>query len=193
MSLPSTLTTIERLAFNDCPALLSISFPESLTTVGYNAFTDTAWLTEQKAQSPFVTANHILIDATATVTNVLDEVAAEKERRAQAIEDSKNWERAGILTNQEGYFPNLDKKATLLSDASSGIAFELLDENGNTVFSGISLPKGLDADSGDMVHILDFSDFTTEGTYTLKSETGETPERFRLVYRKPIPVLLMTH
>jgi len=180
VSLPSTLTTIERLAFNDCPALLSISFPESLTTVGYNAFTDTAWLTEQKAQSPFVTANHILIDATATVTNVLDEVAAEKERRAQAIEDSKNWERAGILTNQEGYFPNLDKKATLLSDASSGIAFELLDENGNTVFSGISLPKGLDADSGDMVHILDFSDFATEGTYTLKAETGETSRAFRI-------------
>ncbi|MBR1555958.1 MAG: glycoside hydrolase family 9 protein [Oscillospiraceae bacterium] len=180
VSLPSTLTTIERFAFNDCPALISISFPESLTTIGNNAFTDTAWLTQQKAESPFVTANHILIDASATVTNVLDELTAEKERRAQAIEDAKNWERAGILTNQEGYFPNLDKKATLLSDAPSGVAFELLDENGNAVYSGISQPKGLDADSGDMVHVLDFSDFTTEGTYTLKAETGETSREFRI-------------
>ncbi|MBR0484252.1 MAG: glycoside hydrolase family 9 protein, partial [Oscillospiraceae bacterium] len=180
VSLPSTLTTIERFAFNDCPSLISISFPESLTTVGNSAFTDTAWLAQQKTESPFVTANHILIDATATVTNVLDEMEAENDRRAQAIEDAKNWERAGILTNQEGYFPELNKKATLLSDASDGIAFALLDQNGNEVYTNVSQPKGFDADSGDMVHILDFSEFTQEGIYTLKAETGETSREFRI-------------
>lgn len=180
VSLPSTLTTIESYAFNDCPLLSSISFPESLTSVGNSALGDTAWLAAQKEISPFVTANHILIDATAVVTNALEEADAEKERRTQAIEDSKIWNRAGIITNQEGYFPNLAKKATLLSENKNSVKFELLNEAGKAVYSGISQPKGLDPDSGDMVHVLDFSDFTTEGTYTLKSETGEESRAFQI-------------
>ena len=180
VSLPSTLTTIEGFAFNDCPLLASISFPESLTAVGNNAFGDTAWIAAQQAVSPFVTANHILIDASAVITNALDEVDAEKIRRAQIIEDAKTWERAGILTNQIGYFPNLDKKATLLSDAAEGVEFNLLDEAGNIVYTNVSQPMGLDADSGDSVHVLDFSDFKKTGTYTLRTKDGAESRAFQI-------------
>ncbi len=180
VSLPSTLTTIESFAFNDCPVLTSISFPESLTSVGNNAFGDTAWMAAQQKESPFVTANHILIDASAVVTRALEEVDAEKARRAQVIADSKIWERAGILTNQVGYFTNLNKKATLLSDAADGVEFELLDGTGKTVYTGTSQPMGLDSDSGDSVHVLDFSDFRTPGTYTLRSGDGAESRAFQI-------------
>ncbi len=180
VKLPSTLTTIEGFAFNDCQALETISFPESLTSVGNNAFGDTAWIAAQKEQSPFVVINHILIDASSAVSNQLDAIQAEKERKIQEAEEAKNWKRAGILTNQIGYFPDLVKKATLLSDAAEGIAFELLDKEGNTVYTGVSRPMGFDSDSGDTVHILDFSDFTAEGVYTLKSASGETSRAFKI-------------
>ena len=180
VTLPSTLEKIESFAFNDCPALEKISFPESLTYVGNNAFGDTAWIAAQKELSPFVTANHILIDASAEVTRQLEEFSTEKERAIEKAEAAKHWERAGILTNQVGYFTNLSKKATLLSEAASSVTFELLDASGKAVYTGKSQPMGLDAESGDSVHVLDFSDFKKEGTYTLKSETGETSGEFEI-------------
>ncbi len=85
-----------------------------------------------------------------------------------------------ISVNQVGYFTNLDKKATLGDNAGGGkeeskinlgnnpLDFDLVDANGNTVYSGKTVPKGFDKDSKDNVHVLDFSDFTTPGTYSLK-------------------------
>ncbi len=80
-----------------------------------------------------------------------------------------NWVRSDIVTNQVGYFTNREKHATLISDETKAVSFSVLDTSGKEVFSGKSEPKGLDADSGDNVHLLDFSDMTETGTFTLKA------------------------
>lgn len=82
---------------------------------------------------------------------------------------ANTWERADIVTNQVGYFADGAKEATLISSEKDGVSFSLLDLNGEEVYTGTSEPMGEDADSGDRVHRLDFSDVTTEGTYTLKA------------------------
>ena len=79
--------------------------------------------------------------------------------------------RNSILVNQLGYYPKLSKQATLVVDEGDMTAkgFELLDSKGDTVYTGNSKPVGYDKDSGDWVHILDFTDYIIEGTgYTLK-------------------------
>ena len=87
---------------------------------------------------------------------------------------AEEWNRAEIVTNQVGYFSGCTKRATLISDETQGIAFSLLDESGNAVYSGTSKPMGADKDSGDSVHILDFSEVKEEGTYTLKAGNAES-------------------
>jgi endoglucanase len=86
-----------------------------------------------------------------------------------------------ISVNQVGYFTNLTKKATLGDNAGGGeddlhttlssspMEFQLLDSSGKAVYTGKTQPNsGVDKASGDNTHTLDFSDFKTEGTYTLK-------------------------
>ena len=92
----------------------------------------------------------------------------------------EEWVRSDILTNQLGYFADMNKKATLLSDSSSPVKFELKDASGKSVYEGESEPKGNDADSGDDVHILDFSDFKTAGTYYLESADGAKSREFKI-------------
>ncbi len=82
---------------------------------------------------------------------------------------AEEWNRAAIVTNQVGYFTHAAKKATWITENQSRTAFELLDESGNTVYTGESQPMGIDEDSGDSVQILDFSDFQEAGTYTLQA------------------------
>lgn len=172
ITLPSTLTTIESYAFNDCQVLETISIPESVTYIGNAALADTLWMAARREESPYVIVNGILIDAYDAVQDRLDEIQAEKDRIAEEAELAKIWTRAEIITNQVGYFPERAKKATLVTDAEEAVTFELLDMEGNTVYTGISVPFGYDAESGDNVQILDFTEFQTEGTYMLKA--GDT-------------------
>ena len=175
VKLPSTLTAIEDNVFNDCKKLETIQFPESLTSIGNAAFTDTAWLTAQKEISDFVIVNGILIDASKAVATLRNAYLEEKERQEKEAEEAKIWKRAQIITNQIGYFPTLQKQATLVTDAAEAVAFELLDADGNAVFTGTSTPFGADPDSGDTVQILDFTAFQEEGVYTLRA--GEAVSR----------------
>ncbi len=92
----------------------------------------------------------------------------------------ETWQRADILTNQVGYFPALAKKATFLCTEKDGMEFYVKDESGNTVYTGESVYFGGDADSGDTVHILDFSDFKDEGTYYLEAENGAVSRSFTI-------------
>lgn len=92
----------------------------------------------------------------------------------------EEWIRSDILTNQLGYFAKMNKKATLLSNSTSPVKFELKDSSGKSVFSDESDPKGLDADSVDNVHELDFSDFDKEGTYYLEAENGAKSREFTI-------------
>ena len=68
-----------------------------------------------------------------------------------------------IRVNQEGYFPGLEKKATLVSSSTSPVAWELVDSSGRRVESGQTTVMGYDQASGDHVHIIDFSSCKTEG------------------------------
>ncbi len=178
VKLPSTLTTIESFAFNDCQALEKIEIPKSVTYIGNSALGDTPWIAAEKEKSPFVIVNGILIDATDVVADRLAEIQAEKDKAAEEAEQAKIWKRASIITNQIGYFTDRAKKATLITEEKDSIKFELLDADGKSVYSGVSTPHGYDIESDDNVQILDFSDFTKEGTYTLKAETGEESRAF---------------
>lgn len=72
-----------------------------------------------------------------------------------------------IRVNQVGYFPNGEKTATLLSTSTSPLTWKLL-KNGSEVATGTTVVVGLDKDSQDSVHKIDFSSYKTEGTnYTL--------------------------
>ncbi|MDQ2085004.1 glycoside hydrolase family 9 protein [Herbivorax sp. ANBcel31] len=84
--------------------------------------------------------------------------------------------RKEIRVNQVGYYPNSDKIATLIGSAST---WELKDTSGSTVADGNVTSFGQDADSGDNVSLIDFSDFTDTGTYYLEAG-GERSYEFRI-------------
>ena len=90
------------------------------------------------------------------------------------------WERAGILTNQIGYFADFEKKATLLESGNSPVYFSLMDENGEEVYRSQSVCLGLDEASGDRVHILDFSKYDKPGTYYLTADNGASSRPFKI-------------
>ena len=76
----------------------------------------------------------------------------------------------GIRVNQEGYFPKLSKLATLLSSSTTPEDWQLKNSEGTIVAQGKTNVKGFDHSSGDDVHTIDFSSYTTEGIgYTLAS------------------------
>lgn len=80
-----------------------------------------------------------------------------------------------IRVNQEGYYPGLDKKATLVSSSTSPVAWKLIDSSGRTVEDGQTKVIGYDEASGDRVHIIDFSSYKTEGRgYTLVSGSADS-------------------
>ena len=94
--------------------------------------------------------------------------------------DADEWEKADILTNQLGYFSERAKRATLITDESKSMKFELKDASGSTVYSGKSKEFGFDEDSGDTVQVLDFSDFNGEGTFYLEAENGAQSREFNI-------------
>ncbi len=75
----------------------------------------------------------------------------------------------GVRVNQVGYLPQRRKEASVVSDAKDPQKWELLDKDGKSVASGETKVFGDDQYSGDSVHVIDFSDFTTQGEgYVLK-------------------------
>lgn len=69
-----------------------------------------------------------------------------------------------VRVNQVGYYPNRAKKATVVTDSRSPVNWTLYNSSGVAVKTGQTQVKGLDPDSQDHVHIIDFSDFKTPGT-----------------------------
>lgn len=68
-----------------------------------------------------------------------------------------------IRVNQLGYYPNRQKLATLHTESRVPVQWWLVDSSGRTVDSGMTKVFGYDEDSGEHVHIIDFSHFTTPG------------------------------
>jgi endoglucanase len=80
-----------------------------------------------------------------------------------------------IRVNQVGYFPNMEKKATVVSSSTTPIDWKLLDSSKNVVASGKTTVFGADKASGDNVHEIDFSSYNTVGTgYTITTSSGDT-------------------
>ncbi len=91
-----------------------------------------------------------------------------------------------IFLNQEGFAPNGRKRAVIKVPCEK---FDIENEYGTVVYSGETVHFGYDECSGDDVYIADFSDFHSEGVYTLVTDNGERSLSFTVgsgVYR---PVL----
>jgi endoglucanase len=73
-----------------------------------------------------------------------------------------------IRVNQVGYVPGLPKQASVATESTTPLAWTLKDSAGAAVAGGQTTPRGLDAGSGENVHLIDFSAYDTPGTgYTL--------------------------
>ncbi|MGA6161866.1 glycoside hydrolase family 9 protein [Amycolatopsis magusensis] len=85
---------------------------------------------------------------------------------------------APVRVNQVGYLPDLPKQASVANEATTPLPWTLKNAAGTAVASGQSTPKGLDAGSGENVHLVDFSAYETVGTgYTL-TVGGDTSHPF---------------
>ncbi|MFE0798534.1 glycoside hydrolase family 9 protein [Streptomyces sp. NPDC058812] len=83
-----------------------------------------------------------------------------------------------VRVNQVGYLPSGPKNATVVTDATSPLRWQLKDDRGRAVSHGWSVPRGVDASSGQNVHSIDFGRFKERGEgYTLVAD-GETSRPF---------------
>ena len=86
--------------------------------------------------------------------------------------------RPDVRINQLGYFPDGKKRATVVTNSTSPIAWELLNAANQVVDSGMTTVKGFDPDTEDYVHIIDFSSFNTPGVgykFNLPGVSSEAP------------------
>ncbi|MEH0551904.1 glycoside hydrolase family 9 protein [Streptomyces sp. B21-101] len=83
-----------------------------------------------------------------------------------------------VRVNQVAYLPGGPKNATLVTDAAGKLPWRLKNAAGTTVAKGWSVPRGLDASSGQRVHSVDFGAYRKGGTgFTLVAD-GETSRPF---------------
>ncbi|MEU9641174.1 cellulase [Streptomyces sp. NPDC048188] len=83
-----------------------------------------------------------------------------------------------VRVNQVAYLPSGPKNATLVTDATSRLRWQLKNGTGRVVADGWSVPRGVDASSGQNVHSIDFGRYRTRGEgYTLVAD-GETSRPF---------------
>jgi endoglucanase len=79
-----------------------------------------------------------------------------------------------VRVNQVGYLPRGPKNATLVTDATTALPWQLKNAAGRVVATGNTTPRGVDPTAGLNVHTVDFSRFTRAGSgYTLVAD-GET-------------------
>ncbi|MBP2437049.1 glycoside hydrolase family 9 protein [Microbacterium amylolyticum] len=96
------------------------------------------------------------------------------ERQAYAPETGPR-----VRVNQVGYLPDGPKRATLVTDETSPVAWELVNEEGTTVSAGVTEPAGIDETAGLNVHVLDFGSVTEPGTYSVRAD-GEQSYDFAI-------------
>ena len=88
--------------------------------------------------------------------------------------------RQQISVNQVGYYPQSVKIAALAANRQAAVAWALKDAAGQTVLTGQTTLKEYDGASGDTVHWIDFSAYTTPGKgYSLEAD-GHTSDPFEI-------------
>ncbi|MGW5616198.1 glycoside hydrolase family 9 protein [Streptomyces sp. NPDC003877] len=83
-----------------------------------------------------------------------------------------------VRVNQVGYLPAGPKNATLVTDATAGLPWQLRTSGGTVVARGTSVPRGVDASSGQNVHSIDFGAYRKKGTGLTLVADGETSRPF---------------
>src|SRR6266496_1538101 len=74
-----------------------------------------------------------------------------------------------IKVNQLGYVVGASKRASVVSSSTSPLAWSLVDAGNAVVATGTTTVKGVDANSGDSIHLVDLSSFDRPGTgYALR-------------------------
>ncbi|MFV2012697.1 MULTISPECIES: glycoside hydrolase family 9 protein [unclassified Micromonospora] len=85
-----------------------------------------------------------------------------------------------VRVNQVGYLPGGPKNATVVTDATEPLDWQLHDADGAVGASGTSTVRGLDSASGEQTHTIDFSAYRGTGTgFTLVTD-GETSYPFAI-------------
>lgn len=83
-----------------------------------------------------------------------------------------------VRVNQVAYLPAGPKNATLVTDATTKLPWQLKNASGAVVAHGSTVPRGVDASSGQNVHSIDFGAYRKKGTgFTLVAD-GETSRPF---------------
>ena len=83
-----------------------------------------------------------------------------------------------VRVNQVAYLPDGPKNATVVTAATAALPWGLYDRAGRQVARGRTVPRGVDASSGQNVHTIDFSRYTTRGKgFTLIAD-GEISRPF---------------
>ncbi len=83
-----------------------------------------------------------------------------------------------VRVNQVAYLPKGPKNATLVTDATEALPWQLKNADGETVAHGTTKPRGVDASSGQNVHSIDFGSYVKAGTDFTLTADGETSRPF---------------
>ncbi|SPF04935.1 glycoside hydrolase family 9 protein [Streptomyces sp. MA5143a] len=92
-----------------------------------------------------------------------------------------------VRVNQVAYLPAGPKNATLVTEATAKLPWQLKNASGSVVARGSTRPRGVDASSGQNVHSIDFGSYRRSGTGFTLVVDGETSRPFDIdpsAYRK---------
>ncbi|PPK93399.1 endoglucanase [Kineococcus xinjiangensis] len=83
-----------------------------------------------------------------------------------------------VRVNQETYLPQGPKGATLVTDSTSALPWQLRDGSGRVVATGTTTPRGVDPTAALNVHTIDFGGHRSAGTGFTLTADGETSHPF---------------
>ena len=92
-----------------------------------------------------------------------------------------------VRVNQVAYLPDGPKTATVVTEATTPLPWQLKDAAGKVVARGTGTPRGTDVSSGQNVQTVDFGRYTRAGTGFTVTADGETSRPFDIgtaAYRK---------
>ncbi|GEC02581.1 endoglucanase [Streptomyces spinoverrucosus] len=83
-----------------------------------------------------------------------------------------------VRVNQVAYLPAGPKNATLVTDATEALPWQLKNAGGAVVAQGRTVPRGVDVSSGQHVHSIDFGSYRAHGAGLTLVADGETSRPF---------------
>ncbi|MGW3602180.1 glycoside hydrolase family 9 protein [Micromonospora sp. NPDC005161] len=83
-----------------------------------------------------------------------------------------------VRVNQVGYLPGGPKNATVVTEATGPLPWQLRSAAGTVLASGTTTARGVDAASGQNVHTADFSGYRTPGSGLTLTVDGDTSHPF---------------